>query len=87
VQLEAIEQNGEILGNLDGIDRCARASACAFVHVCASTGAQGLVRAWASVHLPVRSKLDQIILQASKDKTKAAAVKAANQERRIVTAM
>ena len=28
MQLEAIEQNGEILGNLDGIDRCARARAC-----------------------------------------------------------
>jgi hypothetical protein len=35
----------------------------------------------------VRSKLDQIILQASKDATKAAAVKAAKQERRIATAM
>ncbi len=35
----------------------------------------------------VRSKLDQLMHQASKDKTKAAAVKAANQERRIATAM
>ena len=38
-------------------------------------------------HPPVRSKLDQLILHASKDATKAAAVKAAKQERRIVTAM
>ena len=87
MQLEAIEQNGEILGNLDGIDRRARASACAGRACLCINWCTGLVRAWASVHLPVRSKLDQIILQASKDKTKAAAVKAANQERRIVTAM
>jgi hypothetical protein len=35
----------------------------------------------------VRSKLDQLMHQASKDATKAAAVKAAKTERRIVTAM
>ena len=46
-----------------------------------------MVRAWASAHLRVRSKLDRLILQASKDATKAAAVKAAKQERRIATAM
>jgi hypothetical protein len=45
------------------------------------------VRAWASAHLRVRSKLDRLILQASKDATNAAAVKAAKQERRIATAM
>ena len=45
LQLEAIEQNSEILGNLDGIDRCAHACARAFVHACASRGAPGLVHA------------------------------------------
>ena len=52
---------------------------------------KGCPRVRASVrgraHPRVRSKLDQLIHQASKDATKAAAVKAAKQERRIVTAM
>jgi hypothetical protein len=35
----------------------------------------------------VHSKLDQLILQASKDGSKAAAIKAAKQERKTVMAM
>ncbi len=117
MQLEAIEQNSEILGNLDGIDRCVRACACACMrvlfhshirsslcvsaiflcHACVCVCACVCVRVCACVlacacvcvcvrvcvRVPigthgvrpcVRSKLDQIILQSSKDGTKAAAV-------------
>ncbi len=45
------------------------------------------VRGAGPVRSCVRSKLDQIMQQASKDATKAAAVKAAKTERRIATAM
>ncbi len=60
-----------------------RARLCMCVH-------QLVLRAWCVRGLAcicVRSKLDQLMHQASKDATKAAAVKAAKQERRIATAM
>jgi hypothetical protein len=45
------------------------------------------VRRAGPVRSCVRSKLDRLMHQASKDATKAAAVKAAKTERRIATAM
>ncbi len=109
LQLEAIEQNSEILGNLDGMDRSVGARLCVrvFFRVCGSVLGGVLSppppchththNHLSSASLPLsvsagracvgpcasalaHSKLDQLILQVSKDGSKVAAIKAAKQE-------